>query len=575
MITKLSSTLSTFKTLDFKPGLNILLAERHKTSGARDTRNGTGKTSFIELVHFILSDRRNPKDDFHKPELVGSEFEATFRDEDTESVIKRKAGATKDELWRDGQEVLPADLRIDLAQSWFGLIPEVLSEKYSPKFGAILAYFVRKERNGGFASPVLNSSSQQGWDSQVCLAYLLGFDWRLPQQLQIKKDQKKDADTLAKMIKSGYLTDGALDIKKMQARLDLLDTEIETKRAEITSATVVDGYRSHELTANQLSTQIRDLNEANLEDIDLCEGIDEALAEVEDANIADVRSLYEQAGIFFSDQVKHRFEQVEAFHRQVSKNREAHLRKEKQNAQERINGRRREIDRLQASLREKLLLLRSGMAIERLTYLQSDLNRLEVEQADLQQQIPKFQNVANDQKRLKREIDDLIDLIGQDVMERDAPRKTAVQIFADTSQFLYDEPGQLIIGKSTGVAGLSIETDIIGKKSGGKNHMQIFCFDWLLVEASLKLDRFPGFLIHDSHIFDGVDGRQIALALKLAHTKCEQLGVQYIVAMNSDDLQKVETELEDDGMDGFNPYDYVMETHLTDEPDGGLFGIRF
>lgn len=575
MITKLTSSLPTFKSLEFNPGLNILLAERHETSGARDTRNGTGKTSFIELVHFLLSERRNPNDDFHKPELVGSDFEAVFKESGSEITVKRKAGATKDELWRDAVEITPADLRSELALSWFGLNSEITSEKYTPKFGALLAYFIRKERNGGFASAVLNSSSQQGWDSQVCLSYLLGFDWRLPQKLQVKKDQKKDADTLAKMIKSGYLTDGALDIKKMQARLDLLDTAIDTKRSEITSATVVDGYRGHELTANELSTSIRDLSEANLEDLDLCEGIDEALEEVEDANIADVRSLYEQVGIFFTEQVKKRFEQVEAFHKQVSQNRESHLRKEKSNALERISGRRTEIDRLQSALAEKLALLRSGIAIERLTHLQSELNRLEAEQADLQQQIPKFQNVADDQKRLKREIDDLVDLIGQDVMERDAPRKSAVQIFADTSQFLYDEPGQLIIGKSSGVAGLSIETDIVGKKSGGKNHMQVFCFDWLLVESALKHDRFPGFLIHDSHIFDGVDGRQIALALKLAQNKCENLGVQYIVAMNSDDLQKIETELADASMEGFNPYDYVLQTRLTDEPDGGLFGVRF
>ncbi len=575
MIKKLTSSLPTFKTLEFKTGLNILLAERHETSGARDTRNGTGKTSFIELVHFILSERKNPKDDFHKPELVGSEFETTFHDDGSELVVKRKAGADKDELWRDGAEILPINLRADLAQSWFGLSSEILSEKYSPKFGALLAYFVRKERNGGFASAILNSSSQQGWDSQVCLSYLMGFDWRLPQKLQVKKDQKKDADTLASMIKSGYLTDGALDIKKMQARLDLLDTEVETKRVEVTSATVVDGYRGHELTANELSTKIRDLNEANLEDLDLCEGIDGALEEVEDANIADVRSLYEQVGIFFSDRVNKRFEQVESFHKQVSQNREAHLRKERRDAQERISRRRRDVDRLQRALAEKLALLRSGVAIERLTYLQSDLNQLEAEQADLQQQIPKFQNVAEDQKRLKREIDDLVDLIGQDVMERDAPRKSAVKIFADTSQFLYDEPGQLIIGKSTGVAGLSIETDIVGKKSGGKNHMQVFCFDWLLVEAALTQDRFPGFLIHDSHIFDGVDGRQIALALKLAQKKCDSLGVQYIVAVNSDDLQKIETELKAEGTDDFDPYEYVMPTRLTDEPDGGLFGVRF
>jgi len=575
MITKISSSLATFKTLEFKPGLNILLAEKHETSGAKDTRNGTGKTSFIELVHYLLSERRNPNDDFHKPELVGAEYEATFKENGAEFAVTKKSGAKKDELKRDGEEIPPVDLRTNLALTWFGLNTETTSQKYSPKFGALLSYFVRKERNGGFASAVLNSTSQQAWDSQVCLSYLLGFDWQLPQKLQLQKDQKKDADTLAKMIKSGYFTDGALDIKKMQARLDLLDIEVETKRAEVASATVVDGYRSHELTANQLAVQIRDLSEANLEDIDLCENIDESLEEVKDANIADVRSLYEQVGIFFSEQVKKRFEQVEAFHRQISHNREAHLRREKQIAETRLAERKNEIIRLQKGLSEKLGLLRAGIAIERLTYLQSDLNRLVAEQADLQQQIPKFQNVAADQKRLKREIDDLVDLIGQDVMEREEPRKFAVQAFAKTSQSLYDEPGQLIIGRSRGVAGMSIETDIVGKKSGGKNHMQVFCFDWLLVEAALKQDIFPGFLIHDSHIFDGVDGRQIALALQFAQQKCESLGIQYIVAMNSDDLQKIETEITNDDEVKFDPNDFVMKTKLTDDPDGGLFGLRF
>jgi len=575
MIIELTSTLETFKPLKFKSGLNILVAERHESSGARETRNGTGKTSFIELVHYLLSDKRNPDDDFHKSEILGSEFCGEFSDRGWNFIVCKKSNPKTDDLKKDGKDITPKNLRKELALRWFGLSEEDSAPTYGPKFGALFSYFVRKERIGGFASAIMNSTVQQGWDSQVSLSYLLGFDWRLPQQLQIKKDQKKDADTLAKMIKSGYLTDGALDVNKMQARLDLLDTEIEAKRKEVASASVVDGYRRHEITANELTSRIRDLNEANLEDLDLVESIELALKEVEDASVADLKSMYEQVGIFFSDQVKKRFEQVDAFHKQVAKNRETHLKRERRNANERLANRKREINEHQVSLKDKLALLRSGMAIERLTLLQSDLNRLEAEQADLRQQLPRFRNVEEDRKRLGREINDLVDLIGQDVLEREGPRKAAVQIFAETSQFLYDEPGQLIIGKSSGVAGLSIETDIIGKKSGGKNHMQVFCFDWLLVEAAIKNDRFPGFLIHDSHIFDGVDGRQIGLALSLAKAKCDKLGVQYVVAMNSDDLQKIKNEEEVSGEAIFDPSDFIMDTRLSDEPNGGLFGIRF
>ncbi|KEO55738.1 DUF2326 domain-containing protein [Thalassospira permensis] len=575
MIIKLSSSLSTFKTLEFNPGLNILLAERHESSGVRGTRNGTGKTSFIELLHFLVAEKRNKEDDFHNPSLINNKFEVIFDNSGSQLTIEKTAGEASDHLLVNGREVAAIDLRSELSQTWFGLNSEITSQKYSPKFGALLSYFIRKERNGGFADPVLNSTSQKPWDSQVCLSYLLGFDWHLPQKLQLKKDEKKNADALSSMIKSGYLTDGELDLKKMQARADLLDSEIQVKRREVTSATVIDGYRSHEISANELTAKIRDMNEANLEDMDLCEDIELALVEVEDSDISDVRSLYEQVGIFFPNQVQKRFEQVEQFHRQVSKNRQTHLKKELENARNRIELRRSEIARLQLSLSEKLALLRSGVAIERLSLLQSELNFLEVEHADLQQQIPKFQNVAKDQKRLKREIDDLVDLIEQDVMERSAPRKAAVQIFAETSQALYDDAGQLIIGRSRGIAGLSIETDIAGKKSGGKNHMQVFCFDWLLVEMAKKNDRFPGFLVHDSHIFDGVDARQIALALRLAHQKCEELGVQYIVAMNSDDLQKVEAELDADFSDDFDLDDFILKTRLSDQPGGGLFGVQF
>jgi len=500
--------------------------------------------------------------------LIGARYSVQFDEAGEQTTITRKSGPS-DEATKDGEPIAPADLRAELALKWFGLNKEDTTENYSPKFGALLSYFVRKEQNGGFAKATMNASAQSGWDSQVCLSYLLGFDWRLPQQLQIKKDQKKDADTLYNMIKGGYLSDGELDLNKMQARLDFLDREVEEKRKEIASTTVVDGYRQHEVTANDLTARIRDLNEANLEDLDLVESIEQALTEVEDAGVADVEALYQQVGVFFNDQVKKRVEQVSTFHKQVAQNREIHLKREKKNAENRLASRKAEILNLQKSLNDQLDLLRSGIAIERLTFLQSDLNRLEAEQGDLSQQIPRFRNVAEDRRRLKREIDDLVDAIAEDVLERHEPRRAAVEIFAATSKYLYDEPGSLIIGRSQGVGGLSIDTDIVGKKSGGKNHMQVFCFDWLLTEASLRQDKFPGFLIHDSHIFDGVDGRQIGLALELAQKKCEELGVQYIVAMNSDDLQKIERD------DGFNPYDYVIDTVLTDEEGGGLFGIRF
>lgn len=79
----------------------------------------------------------------------------------------------------------------------------------------------------------------------------------------------------------------------------------------------------------------------------------------------------------------------------------------------------------------------------------------------------------------------------------------------------------------------------------------------------------PGFLIHDSHLFDGVDGRQVISALRLGAQISQELGFQYIVTMNEDDAFK-------ETIEGFDLNDYVLQTRLADAAkDGGLFGIRF
>ena len=83
--------------------------------------------------------------------------------------------------------------------------------------------------------------------------------------------------------------------------------------------------------------------------------------------------------------------------------------------------------------------------------------------------------------------------------------------------------------------------------------------------------RGPDFLIHDSHLYDGVEGRQTALAFQLAAEICDEEGLQYIVTINFDDLKKAE-----DALTPGPGFTYHRAAELTDEyDDGGLFGMRF
>ena len=99
--------------------------------------------------------------------------------------------------------------------------------------------------------------------------------------------------------------------------------------------------------------------------------------------------------------------------------------------------------------------------------------------------------------------------------------------------------------------------------------MQIFCFDMMLMRLCASRGFGPGFLIHDSHLFDGVDGRQLISALKTGAETATELGFQYIVTMNEDDAFK-------ETIAGFDLREHVLPMVLTDaREDGGLFGFRF
>src|SRR5260370_36765781 len=54
MIHSINSNMPSFKNIQFHQGLNLILAEKSPGATERQTRNGAGKSSLTELIHFLL-----------------------------------------------------------------------------------------------------------------------------------------------------------------------------------------------------------------------------------------------------------------------------------------------------------------------------------------------------------------------------------------------------------------------------------------------------------------------------------------------------------------------------------------
>jgi len=78
MILSIESSLSTFKTVRFQAGLNVLLADTQPGSTEKQTRNSAGKTSLLEIIHFLMGSNCNNDSLFRTTALIEHTFTGAF-----------------------------------------------------------------------------------------------------------------------------------------------------------------------------------------------------------------------------------------------------------------------------------------------------------------------------------------------------------------------------------------------------------------------------------------------------------------------------------------------------------------
>lgn len=586
MIRNITSDLPSFKNLILRPGLNILLADKSVGATDRQTRNGAGKTSLIELIHFVLGANADKSSIFRSPELTPWHFELEL-DVGSAQVTAARRGAKPSLIRIDGdpsgwpiQPVLDAksgsfqldneDWKNLLGYIWFGL-PTFRNEdraRFDPSYRSLISYFVRRQSAGGFLEPTRNAEKQQPWDQQVSISYLLGLDWTISQRLQELRGQEKMTGELRKAARGGEL--GRLFEKAADLRTKLAVAEAKAGRLkdQIKSFRVIPEYAALEREATDLTRKLGTLNDENTVDRELLSELRQALDSEAEPATSDLAALYKEAGVVLPGAVTRRYAEVEAFHRAIVANRRSHLSGEIEAAEARI--RRRDAAKVRYDERRAQVMgiLNAGGALESYNRLIEEAARIEAEVQTLRLRLEAAETLETTKADLTVKRAQIAKALKDDIHDRGETIRDAILTFENLSEALYEREGSLTIADSNN--GPVFEVKIESQRSKGINNMQIFCFDMMLAILGKERGRSPGFLVHDSHLFDGVDERQTARALQLGAKCSREHGFQYLVTLNSDALPK-------EGFDeGFNIEDYLLPVRLTDATEtGGLFGIRF
>ena len=581
MIHRLYSDLPSFKELRFTEGLNILLAEKSEGATERHTRNRAGKSSMVEMIHFLLGSNAHKGSLFRAPAIEKYEFGMEFDLALDRTTVQRRGTkasplAVEGEFsawpvqpsFRDGRYwISNTNWRLVLGRMMFGL--EDYQEKWTPTFRSMISYFARRERSGGMHVPVKQSERQATADQQVNLSYLLGLDWRIPLKWQQVRDREKNLGELKKSLRSGSLGQFIDKASTLKTQVLVAEDRVDRLKEQVAKFKIVDEYHDLEQEASQITTALAGLADENTLDHRYISDLEQVMKEETPPSPPDLQRLFREAGVVLPDLVQRRFEDVRTFHESVVQNRRSYLRTEVAAAKERIAERGKKQQQLDARRGEIMQILNASGALDHFTALQSEITRAEVELETLRKKYETAEALESGTNKLKMERGRLQERLREDYAEqRDVVRK-AILTFQRISSALYEETAAGSLSLTPTENGPEFEIQIQGAKSRGVSNMQIFCFDMMLTLLSIERGRSPGFLIHDSHLFDGVDERQVATALVLGARLAKEYGFQYIVSLNTDDVPSETPE-------GFNIEDHTLDIRLSDSTeDGGLFGLRF
>lgn len=579
MIKRLTANHSSFKAIEFGPGFNVVLAERMEESTKRDSRNGLGKSTLIEIIHFCLGAKSSKGKGLLVGALKGWEFTLDIEIQGNTFSVSRRVNDPNSIFVAGDMERWPVrpkkkkgelafgvrDWNLALGALLYGL-PADAEGSYSPTFRSLVSYSIRRGKDA-FATPFEHHRKQLEWDKQVNNSFLLGLAWADASELQLIKDRRNGLENLRKAAKAGVVSGFSGSLGDLEARRVRLKKKADEEAEGLATFRVHPQYEDIRAQANRLTQDIHESVNKNATDLRMLSLYEKALAE-EDIPVPNaIERLYADVGVSLPGVTMRRIEEVQEFHHSIIENRRGFLAAEVSRLRRDMVARDQVVEAKSNERAAALAILETHGALEEYTLLQKRHLQMMNELNSVMSSIENLKSCETGLSQLKIDQEVLQLKARRDYEERREIWERAIGLFNGFTEKLYNVAGRLAI--DVGATGFKFEVEIERSGSSGVGNMKVFCYDMTIASLWASKSPSPKLLIHDSVIFEGVDERQRAFALEIAARESATRQFEYICTLNSDEVPWSEFSSD------FNLRTYVKATLTDAEASGTLLGIRF
>lgn len=564
---KLSANQSSFHTIHFQNGVNIIVGKQSTPRNENDgnTFNGVGKSMIIHLIHYCLGSN---KIDSFRNKLKGWSFTLEF---ELNKKIHKVTGTTEDgnTVVFDGQELSLSKYKSELLLLCFGIETPVKNMTWNTLFSR----FARRYRScyQSFDSFVMKESD---YSKLLNNCYLLGIDIQLiVSKKELREKQNNTKNMLNLLKKDEVFKEYFMGNQDAELAVSDIEYRIATLENEIANFEVSKNYHEIEKEANSKSYQKKMLENKRAMIKDSIRFINHSLENRVTMDDNELLDVYKQANVEIPNMIKKNLDEVLSFHKKLISSRNERLKRELAYHETELKDVDEAIKLLGQEMDNLLAYLNTHGALEEYTTLTKQLSDLKNEL----NKIREYREILNTYQQTVLELRSKFTEEDQQAQQYlNTNEKYLNQLMLQYSSYakrFYPQKRSGIIVENNYNENLlryTLNARIEDDSSDGVNEVRIFCFDLLLLTLQKSNMRF---LVHDSRLFANMDPRQRDALFRLVNEICLQESLQYICTVNEDTLDSIKHLMSSESYNLLIEENIVLE--LTDDnAESKLLGIQ-